>query len=117
MKTNHSLWALGWVAGLLLSVAGQPLPLLAQSALAPHTVPVILPLRGNVAGLFVTTGQRVKHGQLLAKLEQPNGQVFYVSAPAAGLVTLAALPAERPLPAHTMLAIVTVAAEPATQPR
>jgi biotin carboxyl carrier protein len=91
-------------------LAGQPLPLLAQAAPAPGTIRVALPQRGNVAALFVTTGEQVRRGQLLAKLEQPNGQAFYVSAPAAGRVTWVVLPLQRPLPAHTVLATVAAAA-------
>jgi Na+-translocating ferredoxin:NAD+ oxidoreductase RnfC subunit len=97
------------LSGLLL--AGQPLPTRAQSGPAAGAVPVVLPRRSNVAGLFVASGHYVHRGQVLAKLEQPNGEVYYVSAPASGRVTFAALPIERPLPAHTVLATVTVVAK------
>jgi biotin carboxyl carrier protein len=101
---------LAWAVSVGSMLAGQPKPLLAQAAPAPGTIPVALPQRGNVAALFVTTGEQVRRGQLLAKLEQPNGQAFYVSAPAAGRVTWVALPPQRPLPAHTVLATVAAAA-------
>jgi Na+-translocating ferredoxin:NAD+ oxidoreductase RnfC subunit len=111
VKIYQSCRVAAWVGGLLSSIllVGQSVPLRAQSAPVPSTVSVILPLRGNVAALFVTTGDQVQRGQLMAKLEQSNGQTFYVSAPASGRVTLAALPPERPLPARTVLATVTVA--------
>ena len=110
MKIKHFLRVVAWAVSVGNMLAGQSLPLLAQAAPAASIIPVALPQRGNVAALFVTTGERVRRGQLLAKLEQPNGQFFYVSAPASGRVTWVALPSQRPLPAHTVLATVATAA-------
>ena len=113
MKTNYlvllSRRTMVLLSGLLL--AGQPMPARAQSGPASGTIPVALPRRGNVAAFFVASGHYVHRGQLMAKMEQPNGEEYYVIAPASGRVTLAALPADRPLPAHTVLATIAVAAK------
>jgi multidrug resistance efflux pump len=107
-------WVLILLSGLLLS--GRPQYLLAQatpsSPPAVTAYPVVLPVRGSLASLFVTPGERVKRGQLLAKLEWANGGVFYVSAPVAGRVTAVRIPAGRIFPAHTILATVEVGDKP-----
>lgn len=113
MKTNglvlFSRRTVVLLSGLLL--AGQPIPAQAQPGPASGIIPVALPRRGNVAAFFVASGHYVHLGQLMARMEQPNGEGYYVMAPACGRVTLAALPAARPLPAHTVLATVAVAAK------
>jgi biotin carboxyl carrier protein len=100
-------------SGLL---SGRPQYMLAQAALssplAVTAYPVVLPAQGSLASVFVTPGERVKRGQLLAKLERPNGGAFYVSAPVAGRVTAVRIPAGRIFPAHTILATVEVGDKP-----
>jgi biotin carboxyl carrier protein len=107
-------WVCFFLCGLLLS--GRPQYLLAQathsSPPAVTAYPVVLPARGSLANVFFTPGERVKRGQLLAKLERPNGGAFYVSAPVAGRVTAARIPAGSIFPAHTILATVEVGDKP-----
>lgn len=83
------------------------LPALAQPVRpAPVTYPVQAPVHGHLVDLFFTAGDRVKRGQLLAKLERPDGTPTYLVAPVAGRIGPARQKLGEHLPAHTTLAVI-----------
>jgi biotin carboxyl carrier protein len=96
--------------GLLLGASPTParqLPTLAQPVRpAPATYSVQAPVHGHLVDLFFTAGDRVKRGQLLAKLERPDGTPTYLVAPVAGRIGPARQKLGEHLPAHTTLAVI-----------
>lgn len=105
----------GWPARLLalgLLFGASPTPARQFSTLAPlvqpapATYPVQAPVHGHLVDVFFTAGDRVKRGQLLAKLERPDGTPTYLLAPVAGRIGPARQKLGEHLPAHTTLAMI-----------
>jgi len=96
--------------GLLLGASPTPARQLSAPAPlvqpAPTTYPVQAPVHGHLVDLFFTAGDRVKRGQLLAKLERPDGTPTYLLAPVAGRIGPARQKLGEHLPAHTTLALI-----------
>ena len=115
MKIFFRIPVVGWPArllalGLLFGASPAParqLPNPAQSAQPdPAAYPVQAPVHGHLVDLFFTAGDRVKRGQLLAKLERPDGTPTYLVAPVAGRIGPARQKLGEHLPAHTTLAVI-----------
>lgn len=105
----------GWPARLLalgLLFGATPTPARQFSTLAPLVQPapatylVQAPVHGHLVDVFFTAGDRVKRGQLLAKLERPDGTPTYLLAPVAGRIGPARQKLGEHLPAHTTLAMI-----------
>jgi len=115
MKRLFRSPVVGWPAHLLalgLLLGANPTParqLAAPTPLGqsdPATYPVQAPVHGHLVDLFFTAGDRVKRGQLLAKLERPDGTPTYLLAPVAGRIGPAQQKLGEHLPAHTTLAVI-----------
>lgn len=114
MKSFFRRPIVGWPArllalGLLLGASPTParqLPAPASLVHDPTTYPVQAPVHGHLVDLFFTAGDRVKRGQLLAKLERPDGTPTYLLAPVAGRIGPARQKLGEHLPAHTTLAVI-----------
>lgn len=97
------LLVLGLLVGATTPARQLPAPLV-QPGLT--TYPVQAPVHGHLVDLFFTAGDRVKRGQLLAKLERPDGTPTYLLAPVAGRIGPARQKLGEHLPAHTTLAVI-----------
>jgi Na+-translocating ferredoxin:NAD+ oxidoreductase RnfC subunit len=105
--------------GLLHSYAwvtlltGPTLPLMQSVApiqAAPttsNTHPLRASKRGSLVDIFFSTGDRVKQGQILAKLEGPDGHPIYLLAPVVGHIGPALRHLGETLAAHATLAVIT----------
>ena len=106
----------GAVATLaILALVTQPANVAAQGVpIGPlaTTYPVVVKAQGHLADIFFSPGERVKRGQLLAKVELANGSAYYVNAPVAGRVAAARLQPGYYLPARTVLTTVEVLSAP-----
>jgi predicted deacylase len=115
MKRLFISSVVGWPAHLLalgLLLGANPTPARQLAAPAPlvlpgpATYPVQAPVHGHLVDLFFTAGDRVKRGQVLAKLERPDGTPTYFLAPVAGRIGPALQRLGEHLPAHTTLAVI-----------
>lgn len=100
------LLALGLLLGASPTPARQLLAPVPPGHPSPATYPVQAAVHGHLVDLFFTAGDRVKRGQLLAKLERPDGMPTYLVAPVAGRIGLAQHKLGEHLPAHTTLAVI-----------
>lgn len=112
----------GTLPGLLLAglLAG-PSP--AQAAQVPviQTIPATTHAvqalrRGSLVDIFFTAGERVKRGQILAKLERSDGSPDYLLAPVAGRISPPHQHLGETLGAHSVLAEIETAPPAAAQP-
>jgi pyruvate/2-oxoglutarate dehydrogenase complex dihydrolipoamide acyltransferase (E2) component len=115
MKRLFRSPVVGWPAhllalGLLLGASPTPARQIAVPAPlgqpGPVTYPVQAPVHGHLVDLFFTAGDRVKRGQVLAKLKRPDGTPTYFLAPVAGRIGPAQQKLGEHLPAHTTLAVI-----------
>jgi hypothetical protein len=84
------------------------------TALAATAYPVLINASGHLTDLFFIAGEYVRQGQVLAKVERPDGSPYYISAPVAGRITASQLTLDgHYLPIHTLLATVKVRCRPA----
>jgi multidrug efflux pump subunit AcrA (membrane-fusion protein) len=109
--------ASGWFTYLLALILLSPVsPVLARQApvqpvrVTPKIHPVQTPASGHLTDVFFTAGDRVKRGQLLAKLERRDGTPTYLLAPVAGRIGPTRLQTGYYLAAHTTLAMIEVVA-------
>ena len=79
-----------------------------QTASAAGTVKA--PARGYLTDIFFTEGDRVKRGQLLAKLARPDGTPTYLMAPVAGRIGPARLQLGEYMAAYSTLAMIDISA-------
>ena len=69
---------------------------------------------GHLTDLFFTAGQCVHQGQILAKLERPDGSPYYIISPVTGRITASRLMLGGAyLPRHTVLATMDITRHPA----
>jgi pyruvate/2-oxoglutarate dehydrogenase complex dihydrolipoamide acyltransferase (E2) component len=68
------------------------------------------PARGHLSNVFFMAGERVKRGQLLAKLERPYGTPAYLIAPVAGRIGPALLTLDEYLAQHATVAVIETSA-------
>jgi biotin carboxyl carrier protein len=77
---------------------------------ATQAVPVQVPMRGWLTAIFFTAGERVKRGQLLAKMMRADaGGPAYLLAPAAGRIGPAQQQVGESVAAHATLAVIEIA--------
>jgi biotin carboxyl carrier protein len=106
------LWATALVgAGWLVLMSPSHLVAAQGPATVPATTayPVLINASGHLTDLFFTSGQCVRKGQVLAKIERQDGTLYYISAPVAGRITASRLVLDGAyLPIHAVLATLEI---------
>jgi multidrug resistance efflux pump len=79
------------------------------ASLTSPAYPVLINATGHLTDLFFMAGQCVHRGQILAKMERPDGSPYYILSPVTGRITASRLMLGGAyLPMHTLLATVDV---------